>query len=202
MNITSMSSGELYKTLSGRDANVFKLTNMPQMRDKIKAVYPSNRDEFIRDEDNLDGRSVTTLFESAFPIKALRMSNEQLSQHFGDIGKRLDEAYAQGKFTEEEYNELNAGLDEYIEHATSQTEKMRAVWETGKQNMDGRFQAMKTDEYHPLTETRSVEEIKAEKAAEINNYVKNVCGIDRDMLRSMIHLVRYGNAEMINSLLR
>lgn len=44
MNITSMSSGEPYKTLSGQEAAVHSLLDVPEMQGKIKAVFSLKRD--------------------------------------------------------------------------------------------------------------------------------------------------------------
>lgn len=136
MNITSMSSRELYRALAGCDISCGSLQSAPQMKGKIKAVYSSNRDTFSRDKDLFDGSSVTSLFETGSPIRIMTscgMKAEELAEHFGGIGKRLDAAYSEGKFTKEEYDELNAGLDEYIEKMTSRSERMTAVWATGKE---------------------------------------------------------------------
>lgn len=196
MNITSMSGRELYQTLAGRDISCGNLLNEPCMKDKIKAVYPSNRDTFTRDKDGIDGSSVTSLFETASPIRLMLsqgMSTEELAEHFGGIGKRLDEAYSQGKFTEEEYDELNAGLDEYIEKMTAKSERMNAVWETAKENLANRRQGyLMAGVVYPKGDTRTVSEIQEEINSRVNNYVKNVSGIDRELLLTMINRIRYG----------
>lgn len=196
MNITSMSNRELYQTLAGRDISCGSLLNSPQMKGKIKAVYSSNRDTFSRDKDLLDGSSVTSLFETGSPIRIMTsrgMTSEELAEHFGGIGKRLDEAYAQGKFTKEEYDELNTGLDEYIEKMTSRSERMTAVWATGKEKME---EGLRSDLAAGITITkgdiRPLEEIQAEISARIDEYVENVCKIDRKFLMKLFNNVRYG----------
>ncbi len=194
-----MGNRELYQTLAGRDISCGSLLNSPnyeKYKDKIKAVYPSNRDTFTRDKDGIDGSSVTSLFETASPIRLMLsqgMNKEELAEHFGGIGKRLDTAYSQGKFTKQEYDELNAGLDEYIEKMTSKSERMTAVWATSKENMINREKAyLASGIVYPKGDTRPLEEINAEINSRVDDYVKNVCGIDRNLLLQMINSVRYG----------
>lgn len=195
MNITSMSSRELYRALAGCDISCGSLQSAPQMKGKIKAVYSSNRDTFSRDKDLFDGSSVTSLFETGSPIRIMTscgMKAEELAEHFGGIGKRLDAAYSEGKFTKEEYDELNAGLDEYIEKMTSRSERMTAVWATGKGKME---EGLKSDLAAGITITkgdiRPIEEIQAEISDRVDEYVENVCKIDRITLLDMINSIRY-----------
>ncbi len=97
------------------------------------------------------------------------------------------------KFTKQEYDELNAGLDEYIEKMTSKSERMTAVWATSKENMINREKAyLASGIVYPKGDTRPLEEINAEINSRVDDYVKNVCGIDRNLLLQMINSVRYG----------
>lgn len=43
------------------------------------------------------------------------MSIDQLAEHFGNIGKQIDEAFAAGKITQQEFDDLNRGLEKYTE---------------------------------------------------------------------------------------
>lgn len=165
------------------------------MQGKIKAVLPSNRDSFNRSDDLIDGSSVTSLFETASPIKIITsrgISKEKLAEHFGGIGKRLDEAYAQGKFTKDEYDELNAGLDEYIIKMTSRNEKMTAVWEMGKERMESsRAANLAAGITVTKGDIRPLSEIQDEINSALDQYVERACKIDRDSLYNMINNIRH-----------
>ena len=54
------------------------------------------------------------------------MTKAQLATHFGNMAKRLDEAYSRGEFKKEEYDELNAGLMESYDKYISKCEYVAA----------------------------------------------------------------------------
>ena len=54
------------------------------------------------------------------------MTREQLATHFGDLARKLDDEYDAGKYTEEEYNDLNEQLMEYYGSAITRCEQRAA----------------------------------------------------------------------------
>jgi hypothetical protein len=145
MNITSMSGQELYKTLFGRDVG---REIKPDYYEKWMKENPPKTDEYGRErydrlivhtEENTtpsepDTSSVISLFETGHKgIAALSKMNlvyfktdKEFTEYYGAIGGRLDEAYAAGKFTEDEYNELNKGLSDLIAKAKERNDYKRA----------------------------------------------------------------------------
>lgn len=146
MNITSMSGAELFRTLTGKEA---AKPTLDMVREAQTAKLSEstgkqgNRDVFVRTSGEIEPEtdSFSRLMEYdndlSFRIAA-GMTKEQLATHFGDMAKRLDEAYAQGKFTEDEYNELNSGLLESFDSAITRCERRAASAEIIKENMRAR----------------------------------------------------------------
>ncbi len=135
MNITSVSGQDLYRILFGRDVGtkVNVKDDIPDSRNPDGTVRRFDRldvsDTYKIDPDT---SSVISLFETGDEAYSALMrfrgftSDKDFARHFADIGKRLDTAYAEGKFTEDEYNELNAGLGEYISHMKEKNDVWRA----------------------------------------------------------------------------
>ncbi|MDE5859157.1 MAG: hypothetical protein K2H23_02010, partial [Oscillospiraceae bacterium] len=59
------------------------------------------------------------------------MTRAQLATYFGEIAERLDTAFSEGKFTQEEYDELNAGLMESYDKYISKCEYAAASQQVG-----------------------------------------------------------------------
>lgn len=57
----------------------------------------------------------------------LTVSRDQLAQHFGEVGRKIDEAYSSGEISEQEYKDLNKGLAKYTETVTAREERRSAV---------------------------------------------------------------------------
>ena len=169
MNISSMSGAELFTTLTGKapvkpildvvkEANASK--SVTKLDDSAAAgnTATGNRDVFVRSSKEIDPE--TDSFERLmqydnelnFRISA-GMTKEQLATHFGDMAKRLDEAYAQGKFTESEYNELNAGLLESFDNAITKCERRAASCEVIKENMRARQAGLAAGTSRPRSKT-------------------------------------------------
>lgn len=72
-----------------------------------------------------------------FSIDGLSM--ESLAKLLGGIGEKIDSAFAAGELTEQEYADLNKGLDAYTEFMTEKDEKKKAAFSVMKQT------AMATD---------------------------------------------------------
>ncbi|MDE7295367.1 MAG: hypothetical protein K2N72_13165 [Oscillospiraceae bacterium] len=169
MNISSMSGAELFTTLTGKAPvkpilDVVKEANASKSVTKLDGsaaagnTGASNRDVFVRSSKEIDPEtdSFERLMQYDNELK-LRISagitKEQLATHFGDMAKRLDEAYAQGKFTESEYNELNAGLMESFDNAITKCERRAASCEVIKENMRARQAGLAAGTSRPRSKT-------------------------------------------------
>lgn len=137
MNITSMDMNSLFHTLMGKapskpvmdvikDANEKK--EFVPLNDDLNAAkkdtFTKNPGEITPDADSVD-RLLDYDTTLDMRIRA-GMTRAQLATHFGDIAKRLDTAYSEGKFTKEEYDELNAGLMESYDKYISRCEHSAA----------------------------------------------------------------------------
>lgn len=159
MNITSMSGSELFRTIMGKEPkkptlDVIREASADGVSDGSKgftklddSVSSGNRDVFVKSSKEINpetdsfSRFLEYDNELGFKISA-GMTKEQLATHFGDMAKRLDEAYAQGKFTEEEYNELNEGIMSSFDDAITRCERKAASDEVIKENMRARHAAL------------------------------------------------------------
>lgn len=149
MSITSMDMNSLFHTLMGkspskpvmdvvRDASEKKLvqlnedmnTALKNAEDNVKKdTFTKRSDEITPDSDSVD-RLLD--YDTTLDMRVRAgMTKAQLATHFGDIAKRLDTAYSEGKFTKEEYDELNAGLMESYEKYISRCEYAAAGRQVG-----------------------------------------------------------------------
>jgi hypothetical protein len=133
-----MSGQELYKTLFGKEvANKIQL--IPSAAESDPKAFDSNGkrllDRFEHIENNPCTSSVYSLFKTGNGLYAYSYrinhfkTDDDFVRYFGDIGRRLDEAFAQGKFTEDEYNQLNASFAEYIAEMKTKSDYRRAELE-------------------------------------------------------------------------
>lgn len=120
------------------------------------------------------------------------MSEEQLAEHFGGIGKQIDDAFSAGQITRREYDELNTGLEVYTAKITERAERAAASWEVVKERLKDRTMNMLNGTY--AGESRSIQEISKEINDEITEFVKNYCSINRSVLSEMISRVRSGES--------
>ena len=65
---------------------------------------------------------------------SLTISRDQLAEHFGEVGRKIDEAFSEGSITRQEYEDLNAGLKKYTETVTAREERRAAVQEVLRRN--------------------------------------------------------------------
>lgn len=142
MNITSMDMNSLFHTLMGKapskpvmdvvsDAN--KKTEFVQLNDDLntakKDTFTKKSDEITPEADSID-RLLD--YDTTLDMKIRSgMTKAQLATHFGEIAKRLDKAYSEGKFTKDEYDELNSGLMESYEKYISRCEYVAAGKQVG-----------------------------------------------------------------------
>lgn len=222
MNITSVQGQDLYKIIAGNsyDEDFKKVTNEELAKHGFKKV--GNFDSFnlskkstdpTKIQDGVDVSSIESILSDTSGrinlvlIKAkvngglnvtdgfsTTLSENEIASYIGGIGKRIDEAYAQGKFTKDEYDQLNDSLKEYAEAVTAHNERAIASWSIIRDSAGERMQSAKNG-VQSDTGASSFQERIAERRAEmnerINNYIKNVFSFDRSRLWDLINLFRY-----------
>lgn len=198
MNISSVGSSELKQILMG---DIYKPDNRTA---EEKAAYEEQvskcglkayeGDIFELTKDSEDTTSLTYMFKmsgySCLIGGTDHPGKKALAEHFGGIGKRLDEAYAAGKFTEDEYNELNQSLNEYIEKRTSNAERATAFYAIGKER--GSMSANKLGEVIKAEQSQTSEEFMENLRKRIDEYVEKYYKIDRNELFVFINNFRKG----------
>ena len=114
-------------------------------------------------------------------------SSENIAKYFGDMSKRLDEAYAEGRFTDEEYDKMNTRLNEYIEETISSAERTNAFYALGRERGSHASRETLIKE-----QIQTPEEFREDLNNRITEYVEKVCKYDRDWIFQMINNIRYG----------
>lgn len=112
-------------------------------------------------------------------------TKESIAEYYGNMAKRLDTAYAEGKFTKEEYDYINKGIAERMEHSADCAEETAAFFKVGHDRSMSQSSFEKR-----MSMTR--EERKADLRDEINEYIEKYFKIDRALLLAMFNSVRYG----------
>lgn len=134
------------------------------------------------------------------PVSAI--TDEQLAQHFGKIGKRIDECFAAGEITQQEYDDLNAGLEKYTEAMTVKLEEHRAE-SRFRETMADDIQSMRENGISDLNIEAFVKERLADFRQHIDEFIKKwSCGIDRGWLAQMVQRARGGEDLVSGSLIR
>lgn len=112
-------------------------------------------------------------------------TKERIAEYYGKMAKRLDEAYAEGKFTKEEYDYLNEGIAGRMEHSTACAEDTAARRAAGYD---------RTMSYKASTEylAMSKEERQEYMQSKVNEYIDRYYKIDRTALLKLFNSVRYG----------
>lgn len=175
-------------------------TNKDRFESSDSAVYEksesgaknTDRFEYSGDEDiDFNDRCVSMYIQSrTLASLTLGMDNgvptmDRIASYYGKMAKRLDEAYAAGKFTKEEYDYLNAGIAERMEHSTVCAEDTAARLAVGYKNS----MSLKSYERR-MSMTR--EELHEDIEAEISEYIERFFKIDRKSLMELFNNVRYG----------
>lgn len=111
-------------------------------------------------------------------------TKERIAEYYGKMAKRLDEAYAEGKFTKEEYDYLNEGITERMEHSTACAEDTAARRAAGYD---------RTMSYKASTEylAMSKEERQEYMQSKVNEYIDRYYKIDRVALMKLFNSIRY-----------
>lgn len=185
-HIVSMNAQELYKTLSGKSDDDIRLSD-GSMPKELNAAYRSNYDSMtpLQKMYYIDTTSVAAMFENTSEVRFMiamaglnGADNSKIAEHIGNIGKRLDEAYAARKFTKREYYQLCKGLDDY---AVSLTEKC-----TRSKLMTDMIRS------EPKVSSMPIEDRIAERNSAADKMLKND-PINMKMIFDMINAVRYSS---------
>ena len=131
---------------------------------------------------------------SFIPKDGLRNSlvtKEQLAQHLGDIGRRIDECFAAGEITRQEYDDLNAGLEKFTEVSAAWLEGRNAIRRFGK-DMSHSIQSMRKHGASDIEIEAFAKEKREDFHKNIDEFIRKFCAIDRDLLLKLVQRVRGG----------
>lgn len=121
------------------------------------------------------------------------MNEQQLAEHFGNIGKQIDEAFSAGSITKQEYDDLNFGLEKYTETISSIAERGSATRTVVKQFANA-LQSLIEDGASDEEIENYAKEIRETLKDKINKLVDENCFIDRSLLFDLIQRVRDGES--------
>ncbi|MDE7294881.1 MAG: hypothetical protein K2N72_10705, partial [Oscillospiraceae bacterium] len=115
---------------------------------------------------------------------------ERIAEYYGKLAKRLDAAYAEGKFTKEEYDELNKTIADGMEWETTCAERNKA--ERAIAAKRGNLPRKQSIERIKRLNVMTPEQYQAEMRAEIAEYVSKYTRYDRSAILKMFNSIRYG----------
>ncbi len=208
MNVTIINAADsnVFKTLkditakkpafeAGLDMikNAPEFTGLSQLSMEAPVSAVNNRDTFEKsaeDELTVDNAEVMD-YESGLDFKiSAGMTREQLATHFGDLGRKLDEAYARGEYTEDEYNDLNSQLMESYGNAITRCERRAAASEVDKaETLQRQAETMEVSTRKRKSWT-NIEKILAGMGVEIKDSFENSrekAALDMGELRNIIN---------------
>lgn len=196
--LTGMGGAELYMLLSGRDRNDPAVSFADgTLKGEINSAFPNYNKVTASQGSSIDTTDLTTLFMHT-PEMKLRIAmasagsksfnEEYIAEHIGNIGKNLDKAFSQGKFTQEVYDELNSQLDDYAVTLTDKLESGRASRAVILEEHQARTQLLLAGE---KIQQRNVNEILSERQKAIDVYLKDNQA-DMELIFSLINDIRYG----------
>ena len=217
--VSGMSNKELYKTLTGKDYNITASSlreseylkmqkldsdrNSNDIREEINEASKENRDVFkYCDEMDINFSDLYTRNTISFSeVASYRLGGnfwnenretrmQMIANYYGDIGKRLDEAYAAGKFTKEEYDMLNKSIYEQMDKTISSVQATEAGDELKRKYYT--LPPKKRQEVDEHRKLMSAEEAQDEWRSEIAAYIERFCKNDRTHVYELFNNVRYG----------
>ncbi|MGN1137322.1 MAG: hypothetical protein ACI4SF_14020 [Oscillospiraceae bacterium] len=126
MNITSVSNTQLYSIVTGRQ--------MAWVNCDITKVGGYSKEELLEmSAKNINSSSIDTLVKSGVSfMDNMSISDNDLGDFIGKMGRRIDDAYRNGTLSEEDHKTLCAELDKYIDDAVYQVEYKRCAREINK----------------------------------------------------------------------
>ena len=118
------------------------------------------------------------------------VTKERIAEYYGAMAKRLDTAYAEGKFTKDEFDELNEMIEKQVEREAYLTENKTAFYALGRKRYSLSPEA--AAEIVKMEKNLTPMERLAAREQEIRDYAEKYCKIDRAALMQLFNSVRYG----------
>lgn len=218
--VSGMSNKELYKTLTGKDYNITASSLRESEYINIKNLNPDKDYNDIKEEINEASKANRDVFEycdemdinfsNSYTSKRIAFDEavsyrlggnfwnenretrmQMIANYYGDIGKRLDEAYAAGKFTKEEYDMLNKSIYEQMDKTISSVQATEAGDELKRKYYN--LPPKKRQEVDERRKLMSTEEVQEEWKSEIAAYIERFCKNDRTNILELFNSIRYGS---------
>lgn len=117
-------------------------------------------------------------------------TEERIAEFYGGMAKRLDDAYSEGKFTKDEYDELNGMIADGMEWETKCAENLKAFHAVSAKMFN--HSDSETEKLSMRMSIMTPEQCRAEMRSQIADYVKKFCQYDRSAILNMFNSVRYG----------
>ncbi|MCM1024499.1 MAG: hypothetical protein NC395_10640 [Prevotella sp.] len=117
-------------------------------------------------------------------------TKERIAEFYGDMAKRLDEAYAEGKFTEEEYKELDEMILNRAKKDAGVFELKKASYALYKET--GSLFNVNDNETISRKQSEIPKEFKAAQEKLINKVEKYYKYIDLASLMELFNSIRFG----------
>ena len=117
-------------------------------------------------------------------------TKERIAEYYGAMAKRLDAAYAEGKFTKDEFDELSEMITNQVEKEAEVSERKTAFYALGEKRYSLSPEAV--SEIVQREKSLTPEERLAAREQEIRDYAEKYCKIDRVALMKLFNSIRYG----------
>ena len=117
-------------------------------------------------------------------------TKERIAEYYGAMAKRLDTAYAEGKFTKDEYDELSEMITNQVEKEAEVSERKTAFYALGEKRYS--LPPEEVAEIVKREKSLTPEERLAAREQEIRDYAERYCKIDRTALMKLFLSIRYG----------
>ena len=167
----------------------------PLCSEKIWA--PKESTQFTNADVSETARKLSALMDendkNVEAATAFGMSEEQLAEHFGSIGKLIDEARSAGEISEQEYDDLNKGLEKYSEAIMTKAERSAAGWELAK-HISKATQALISRGASDKEITEYAKDLQDSYQNKVSEFVKNSCSINRSLMSQLLGRVRGGES--------
>ncbi|MCM1523238.1 MAG: hypothetical protein NC120_02160 [Ruminococcus sp.] len=118
------------------------------------------------------------------------VTKERIAEYYGAMAKRLDAAYAEGKFTKDEFDELNEMIEKQVEKEATVVETRTASFALGK-----KYYSLSPEAVSEIVQREKLltpEERLAAREQEIRDYAERYCKIDRVALMKLFNSIRLG----------
>lgn len=164
---------------------------------QMKLREPKETTQFTSAEVSETARQLSAIMDvnntSVDLATGFGISESQLAEHLGSIGKLIDEALSTGEITRQEYDDLNKGLEEYGEAVMTKAERSAAGWELAKQiskatraRIDSGASAAEMAEY--------AKNLQENYQNMISEFVKSSCSVNRSLISQLVGRVRGGES--------